>query len=99
MKNPSSKINLSFDDVLEREDPNTFQDARSGQSSPGSIELPGISPLKKDAAFENAAKAITSGTQEILGAGALLEAPQPPETVTEPSQANSSEITFTRVRY
>jgi hypothetical protein len=47
MKNPSSKINLSFDDVLEREDPNTFQDARSGQYSPGNTGLPGISPLQK----------------------------------------------------
>ena len=46
--------------------------------------------------METAAKAMTSGTQEILGAGALLEGPQPPATATEPSPANSSEITFTQ---
>ena len=94
-RHPIPRKHISFDeDVLDREDPNTFQDARSGHSSPGVVEIPGICPLKKDAAIEKAAKALASGTQDVLGAGALPEGPQPPGP--GPSQAISSEISFSK---
>ena len=52
-RTPIPRKHLSFDeDVLDRDDSNTFQDARSGNSSPGVVELPEISPLQKDAANE-----------------------------------------------
>ena len=69
---------LSFDeDVLDREDPNTFQDARCGHSSPLGVELPGISPLQKDAAIEKVAKALASGTQDVLGPEPCWKDPRP----------------------
>ena len=92
-RHPIQRKHLSFvEDALDREDPNTFQDARSGHSSPGVPELPGISPLKKDAALEQAAQALGSGTHDALGAEALPLGSQTPGP--GPSQANTTEISF-----
>ena len=89
-------------------DPNIaqlFQDDRYGQNSNGAAgpkipELTGISPIKRDAALEKAAKELVLGSvaHNALGAAALPDGPQTSGAGLSGFQAYTTEVTFPKTK-
>ena len=57
-------------------------------------ELPGISPIRRDAALEQAAKELGSVAHDALGAAALPDGSQTTGPGPSGYQANTTEVTF-----